>query len=115
MPGVLEFEGPYISKPTAACAIWVEGLGGEWELQIQYNNWFTARRVGVFKLDPGEDSFDGFVLLLYNSYYSGLCVKKVGDYFERVGLVELEELISIWQMMADEGLVDFHWKRILLR
>lgn len=114
-PGVLEFEGPYISKPTAARAIWVEGLGGEWELQIQYNTWFTARRVGVFRLDPGEDSFDGFVLLLYNSYYSGLCVKKVGDYFERVGLVELEELISTWQMMADEGLVDFHWKRILLR
>lgn len=115
MPGVLDFEGPYISKPTTARAIWVEGLGGEWELQIQYK-WIPGRtlQLGVFKLDPGEDSFDGFVLLLHNSYYSGLCVKKVGDYFERVGLVEIPDLRD-WQRMANEGSIDFHWKRILLR
>lgn len=116
MPGVLEFEVPYISKPTTARAIWVEGLGGEWELQVQHDCLpFRIRHVGLFKLDPGEDSFDGFVLLIYNSYYSGLCVKKVGDYFERVGVVEIPDLGFTWQKMANEGLVDFHWKRILLR
>lgn len=114
MPGVLEFEGPYICKPTAACAIWVEGLGGEWELQFE-NKGVTSRPVGVFKLDPGEDTMDGFVLLLYNSIYSGLCVKRAGDYFKRVGVVEISIYGTGWTNFAKEGLLDLHWKRILLR
>lgn len=113
-PGVLEFEGPYIPTPTAACSRWVEGANGEWDLEFETRR-SRIRRFIVVKLDPGEDKTDGFVILLYNFHCLGLCVKKAGGYFERVGLVGLDFSGATWRTLADDGLIELQWKRILLR
>lgn len=115
IPGVLEFEGPYIPTPTAAGSRWVEGPNGEWDVQFETRG-SRIRRFIVVKFDPGKDKTNGFVILLfYNFHCLGLCVKRVGDYFERVGLVGLDFSGATWRNLADDGLIELQWKRVLLR
>lgn len=56
----------------------------------------------MVKVDPGEHTLNGFVLLFYDSLYFGLRVKKVGDYFETVGLVEINPCGLSWRTVATE-------------
>lgn len=111
---MLDFEGPYIPASMAADPRWVKRPKGQWELYFDRRG-STGSRFAVVKLDPWEHTLDGFVLLFYDSLYFGLCVKKVGDYFERVGLVEINPCGLSWRTIATEVSLQFHWKRILLR
>jgi hypothetical protein len=118
-PGVLEFLGPYIPTPTIASSRWLKTTGGEWQLSFAgkpIQGFDSAcNTVLVVKLDPGEDTTDGFVLSSWDHSYLGLCVKRRGEYFERVGLVIFTSYLDAWQTIAGEGFLDLSWKHILLR
>lgn len=117
MPGVLEFVGPYIPAPTVACATWLKAPEREWQLAFDGfdNVGFGVNCFAVVKLDLEEDTIDGFILLVNDWSYLGLCVKRVGDYFERVGVVIFTIWKKSWEIIVNEGLLELYWKRILLR
>lgn len=117
IPGVLEFVGPYIPAPTVACATWRKASEGEWQLAFDGFD-FKGFGIGCFavvKLDLEEETIDGFILLVNDWSILGLCVKKVGDYFERVGIVTFTIYKESWEILVREGLLELYWKRILLR
>lgn len=118
-PGVLEFLGPYIPKPTVASSRWFKTKSGEWLLSFEGKAIRglegAHNTVSVARFDPGEDILDGIVLLSRNWCYLGLCVRKRGEYFERVGIVIFTPRPDDWQTIAAERLLNLSWKRILLR
>lgn len=117
IPGVLDFVGPYIPAPTVACATWVKASEREWQLAFDGFGikGFDIDCFAVVKLDLEENNIDGFVLLVNDWSYLGLCIKKVGDYFERVGVVTFAIERESWETIVNEGLLELYWKRILLR
>lgn len=117
IPGLLDFVGLYISVPkTAACARWSKGLGREWHLNFEGTEAFgydlECYAIALFDC---EETLDGFVLLLYDWTILGICVRKEGDYFERVGICMFTSWRRDWETIMQKGLLDIHWKRILLR
>lgn len=117
IPGLLDFVGLYIPFPkTAACPRWSKGLGKEWYLNFEgttaldYDLYCYARA-----LFDCEETMDAFVLLLYDWTYLGICVKKEGDYFERIGICMFTSGRNAWETIMQKGLLDIYWKRVLLR
>lgn len=117
IPGVLDFVGPYIPAPTVACATWLKASEREWQLAFDGFDieGFGIGCFAIVKLDLEEDTIDGFILLVSDWSYLGLCIKKVGDYFERVGVVTFAIEKKSWEIVVNEGLLELYWKRILLR
>lgn len=105
-PGVLEFLGPYIPFPTDKSVRWVKMHGGEWHLK------FAADLFVIVRLDSEEYTVEGFVLL---ACCLGLCVKKAGEYFERVGMAMFTPMKVDWKIFLRRGFLDIYWKRISLR
>lgn len=117
IPGLLDFLGLYIPVPkTAACPKWSKGPGREWHLNFEdataMNGDFESFAIALFDC---EEIIDAFVLLLYDWTYLGICVKKEGDYFERVGICTFTCSRKDWVTLVEKGLLDIFWKRILLR
>lgn len=105
-PGVLEFLGPYIPFPTDRSVRWVKIRGGEWHLK------FASDLFVIVRLDSEEDTIEGFVLL---ACYLGLCVKKAGEHFERVGVAMFTPMKADWKIFMRRGFLDIYWKQISLR
>lgn len=111
VPGLLDFRAPFIPIPSAAVSSWAKGSDGVWNFKV------GADLCAVVRLDPGEDtaSVNAFVLLLFDTSYLGLCLKKAGEYFERVGVAIFTQMRAEWERFVKQDLLDLCWKRILLR
>lgn len=109
--GVLEFRAPFIPRPPAAKSSWVEESDGMWHLK------FGGNLCAVVRFDSGEDtaSVDAFILLLFDSSYLGLCVKRTGEYFERVGVAIFTQWREDWERFVRQGFPELYWKQISLR
>lgn len=117
IPGLLDFVGLYIPIPEAAAGIrWSRGVGREWHLNFEGTTALHAD-LGCYAiaLFDCEETIDAFVLLLYDWTYLGICVKKAGDYFERVGICMITNSRRDWETLVQKGLLEIYWKRILLR
>lgn len=117
IPGLLDFLGLYIPVPKAAASPrWSKGPGSEWHLNFEGT---TALNLSLgcyaIALFDCEETMDAFVLLLYDGTYLGICVKKAGDYFERVGICMFTWSRRDWATITQKGLLEIHWKRIMLR
>lgn len=117
IPGLLDFLGLYIPVPqAAACPRWSKGPGREWHLNFEGTTALNDDLGGyATALFDCEEIMDAFVLLLYDWTYLGICVKKVGDYFERVGICMITHSRRDWETIMQKGLLEIYWKRILLR
>lgn len=117
IPGLLDFLGLYIPIPqAAACPKWSKGPGREWHLNFEGTTAldFDLGCYAIALFDC-EETIDAFVLLLYDLTYLGICVKKAGDYFERVGICMVTSSRKDWETLTQKGLLEIYWKRILLR
>lgn len=116
IPGLLEFLGLYIPFPkAAACPRWSKGPGREWHLSFEDTTAYNDLGCYAIALFDCEETIDAFVLLLYDWTYLGICVKKAGDYFERVGICMITRWRRDWEFLMEKGLLEVYWKRILLR
>lgn len=117
VPGMLDFLGLYIPVPkAAACPRWSKGLEREWHLNFEGTP-SLANDLGCYAivLFDCEETMDAFVLLLYDGTCLGICVKKRGDYFERVGICIFTTHEADWAFLMHRDLLEIYWKRILLR
>ncbi|KAI7785044.1 HET-domain-containing protein [Diaporthe eres] len=117
IPGLLDFLGLYIPAPkAAACPVWSKGLGRQWHLNFEGTTPSQSDLEGfAIALFDCEETMDAFVLLLYDGTYLGICVKKAGDYFKRVGICMMTNSRKDWETVTQKGLLEIYWKRIMLR
>lgn len=117
IPRLLDFLGLYIPVPeAAACPKWSKGPGREWHLNFEgttaLNDDLGCYAITLFDC---EETMDAFVILLYDWTFLGICVKKAGNYFERVGICMVTNSRRDWETIMQKGLLEIYWKRILLR
>lgn len=123
IPGLLDFCALYIPVPNTKVSLrWTQRLGREWHLRfagIRVPD--TASDLTVLDctvialLDCDNATLDAFVLLIYDSNFMGICVKKAEGYFERVGICIFTTSKLHWIRITKKGLLEMYWKRILLR
>lgn len=84
IPGLLEFRGLYIPFPGPDLSPkWSQQHERQWNLSfeaIEVTDW-VLRCIVTALFDCDETTLDGFVLLLYDYNFLGICVRNAGEYF----------------------------------